>query len=428
MVSIDPKDKKYTIIFKRKDLRPNQRDDKLEIFRQAIGLEDVRDILDLSHFTGHHMSTPVRKTKLTVTDINSYETPFINARLNPEQVNRLRKNPNVERVEEEQIRYIDEEFVGHQIVHMDVSAAWGIPLSARGSGVNVAIIDTGIDPHIDLGTRLTINQNFGNTSGFGAADDAHHGTHVAGIAGATSGNNDGIQGVAPSCNIWNIKGISVAPPGPQEGLLIFATTDLVECIAYCNQNNAHVVNMSLSGPIGNTAEQTAINAGFTTGNTSYVAAAGNEGQTTPQPETARYPAAYPGVLAISNMNETRDNLVPSSSTGPYVDFTAPGHNIISLAENNGYRPLTGTSMSCPAAAGVVALMYSAWPGPSGCPPTVPGSPKNQTIENILQSTAIKSGLAGAGSVGTRDNKYGFGLIQARAAVAAVRGILPSALA
>lgn len=424
MVAIDPKDPKYIITFKRKDLRPNKRDDKLEIFRQAVGLEDVSDILDLSHFTGHHMTSPVRKTNVTVTDINSYETPFVIARLNLDQVNRLRKNPNVELVEDNQLRYMDEEIVGYQIPTMEAGpGVWNAPLNIRGAGVNVAVIDTGCDPHIDFGGNLKVNQNFGNLPGFAAADAVHHGTHVCGTVGAAAGNNEGIQGVAPSCNIWNIKTISSVVSGGQT-LQVFQTADLVEALTYCNQNNAHIVNMSLSGPNSAAAEQTAITAGFSTGNIVYVAAAGNESVNV----AARYPAGYTGVISISNLAETLTALHPTSSRGPYVDFTAPGHNIVSLAENNLYRSLTGTSMACPGFAGVCALMYSAFPGGGGgCPPTTPGAPRNQQIENVLRDTAKKTGLSGAGPVGQKDSLYGYGLPRAQTAVSTLKGVLPSAL-
>ena len=101
MVGINPNDKRYIITFKPKDQRPNQRDDKFEIFRNAIGLADVRDIFDITHYSGNHMDEPIRKTAYTVTDINSYKLPFVIAKLTEDQANRLRKNPNIKYVEED---------------------------------------------------------------------------------------------------------------------------------------------------------------------------------------------------------------------------------------------------------------------------------------------------------------------------------------
>jgi hypothetical protein len=86
MVNIDPNDTPAIIKFKPKDRRPYQRDDKFEIFRSAIGLADVRDILDLTHYQGSHATDQIYKERDTITDINSYESPFIFARINDEQL------------------------------------------------------------------------------------------------------------------------------------------------------------------------------------------------------------------------------------------------------------------------------------------------------------------------------------------------------
>lgn len=412
MVSIDPKDKKYIITFKRKDLRPNQRDDKIAIFRHVVGLDDVRDIVDISSLTGSHMEDSLNKTRSTVTDINSYETPFVFARLSLDQVARLRKDPNVEFVEEEIFRKIAEETRGWQIGDMYIEKAWAAPLSVRGAGVNVAIIDTGCHTHIDFGSNLKINQNFTSRSGTVAEDPNRHGTHVAGICGAVEGNNEGIQGVAPSCNLWNLRA------GDHQGLL--STADMIEAHQYATQNNAHVVNMSVAGGPFSQAEQNAITTGFNSGIV-YVAAAGNTGQQ----ESANYPSSYPGVISISNLykaSDDFDDLHSTSSYGSYVDFCAPGSDIVSLAENNGYRNLTGTSMACPAVSGIVALMLSAY-NDTGCPPYTTGARKNQVIEKVLIDTAEKNGLTTF--VAT---KFGNGRPRANMAVASLKGVLPSALA
>lgn len=415
MVAIDPKDKKYIITFKRKDLRPNQRDDKFELFRQIVGLEDVRDIVDISHFKGNHMHEPINKTIYSVTDINSYETPFIMAKLSSDQVGRLRRDPNVEFVEEEVIRKITEEFPGWQVFKLKASDAWIPPLGVTGSGVNVAIIDTGVDPHLDFGGNLKINQNFTTESGNGPSDPAHHGTHVAGICGAAKDNNEGIQGIAPNCNIWNIK----AGMGNQG----FTSSDVVEAFVYCSQNNAHVMNMSFAGTINSQAEQNALTTAFNK-SIFLVAGAGNTGRQ----ESAIYPAAYTGVIAITNLQENnRLSTGPTgSSTGTYVDLTAPGTNIQSLAENNLYRVLTGTSMSSPAVSGVVALAFSAYRD-TGCPPYTPGAPKHLVIQNVMADTASKAGLENAGPAGQKDVLYGYGLPNARNIVASLKGALLSSL-
>lgn len=413
MVAIDPKDKKYIITFKPKNLRPNKRDDKVEIFRHVVGLEDTNDIAHPAFLTGNKMQDQLHKTKSTVTDINMYETPFVFARLTLDQVSRLRRDPNVSLVEEDATYYVAEEIVGWQVPKLQADQAWAAPLSVRGAGVNVAIMDTGVNPHLDLNANLKINQNFTIRPGTAAEDPNRHGTHVAGITGAVQGNNDGIAGIAPSCNIWNLRS------GDHQGL--FAATDMVEGVTYANQNNAHVFNMSIAGGPFVQAMQDSLTALFNKGCV-LMGANGNTGQQ----ETVMYPATYPGVIGISNLHN--NNLPhPTSTFGTMTDFTAPGGDIQSLAENNLYRILSGTSMATPAASGVAALMLSAY-NDNGCPPYSPGAQKNVVIESVMRDTAIKTGLTGAGPVGQRDIFYGYGLLQAKTAVASLKGVLPSALA
>ena len=411
MVGIDPTDKKYIITFKPKDQRPNQRDDKFEIFRSTIGLADVRDVLDIGRYKENHMHDPILKTKQTVTDINSFQTPFIMARLTADQANRLRKNPNIALVEEDSVFYAVEEVQGWQVPKVKADTTWAAPLSVRGAGVNVGILDTGCLPHIDFGGNVKVNQNFTIRPGTGSEDAVHHGTHVAGICGAAQGNNEGVQGIAPSCNLWNLRA------GDNQGM--FTTTDMIEGVTYATQNNAHVFNMSISGGGLVQSLQDALTALFNTGCV-IMGAAGNTGRQ----ETATYPANFTGVIGISNL-AIDNNLSVTSTWGTMVDFTTPGRDIVSLGENNLYRSLDGTSMACPCASGIAALMLSAY-NDTGCPPYSPGAKKNAIIEAVMRDTAIKTGLVGAGAAGTRDIKYGYGLPQANVAVASLKGVLPAA--
>lgn len=109
MTRIDEQAPKYLVVFKRKDRRPNQRDDKLELFRSIIGLEDVRDILDLQYYKGSHMTDEIRKTSTTITDNNAYDMSVIIARLTDDQVARLRRDPNVDSVQPNKIEYAAQE-------------------------------------------------------------------------------------------------------------------------------------------------------------------------------------------------------------------------------------------------------------------------------------------------------------------------------
>lgn len=408
MSKIGATEKQHIITFKRKDLRPNQRDDKFEIFRHAIGLEDTNDILDLSRYKGSHMHDEIQKTPTTVTDINKYDTPFIITKLTIEQANRLRKDPNIEDVSVSVVATITEELVGWQIVRLKAKTAWNPPLGKRGAGVNVCVIDTGCDPHTDFGPNLKVNQNFTAESGTKPQDDHHHGTHCCGIIGAAQGNDIGIQGVAPSANIWNLKA------GTKGGGLDLA--DVIPAMTYAVQNGGHILSMSFAAnetaPPWVSACLSAYNAGLL-----LFAATGNDGI-----QKITYPAAHEGVNGVSN-TMVNNTLSPTSTYGSHVVFTGPGTDITSLAEGNTYRVLSGTSMACPAIAGVAALCLSAYRD-NGCPPYTVGAKKNQVIEQVMKDTCDHDLT---NWVGQRTVSYGFGMPNADKAVAALMGVLPAAV-
>ena len=423
MVKIDPKDKKYLITFKPKDQRPNQRDDKFEIFRNAIGLADIRDMLDLKQYTGHHMHTLIRKTRTTVTDINSYELPIIIARLNPDQANRLRRDPNIKYVEEDGVHYPIAEIPGYQIEFVQAAPAWVPPLSAQGAGVNVAIIDDGCySNHPDLAGHVKVNQDFtgiGHTTPDGGN---FHGTHCTGIAGAIH-NDIGMVGTAPMCNLWNLK------VGTTGG---YAISFIIEATQYAIQNGAHILSESYGSYVLKFQEGDAVAASISAG-LIVNATAGNTqpltgGGFSPQllPDGGHWPSAFPGVNGISNCNELKA-LSDRSNYGPHVDFTSPGTNINSTATNNGYALNSGTSMACPCFAGVCATVLSAYVSGTTCPPYTPGASKRDVVEKVIRDTCTKTGFSQAGAIGTRDLRFGWGIPQTDKAVAIMKGVLATAI-
>lgn len=403
MTSINPQDKKYIITFKRKDLRPNQRDDKIEIFRNAIGLEDVRDVLDLSRYSGGHMTDEIHKTPVTVTDINSFETPFVIAKLNPDQANRLRKNPNIEIVEEDVMRYPMVETPGYHIGLVKANTTWVPPLGVQGEGVKVAVIDDGRLDHPDFGSNIAIEQDF-TGSGTTKPDGGNfHGTLTGGFIGAVMGNDIGIQGVAPKATLWNLKAATT---------LGFASADTLEAYQFVNQNNAQVVNMSYGGPNNTSAEVSAVNAAMNKG-IIFVGSSGNDGK-----ELLNYPAAIPGVIGIGSINQNKQ-LSAFSTRGTHVDFCAPGEAVTSLARNNGYAVVSGTSLSAPCVTGIIALALSAYRD-NGCPPYSPGAKKNEVIERVMRDTVDKDL---AGFTGNKNIQFGYGMPLADKIVASLKGVV-----
>jgi subtilisin len=231
--------------------------------------------------------------------------------------------------------------------------------------VDVAVIDTGSGPHVDL------NVGGGkDCTGKGSyADDNGHGTHVAGIVGALD-NGSGVVGVAPGARIWSIKVLNSAGSGYWSWIICG--------IDYVTQNAGviEVANMSFggSGTEGTSCSSSSlrlaicnsVNAGVT-----YVAAAGNSASNA----NTFVPATYPEVITVSALadfngqpgggapptcrSDVDDTFADFSNYGADVDLAAPGVCILSTWLGNSYATLSGTSMASPHVAGAAALYIAA---------------------------------------------------------------------
>ena len=188
----------------------------------------------------------------------------------------------------------------------------------RGDEVNIAIVDTGIDyHHPDLKGRYFGGYNV-FTKSSDAMDDFGHGTHVAGILAADD-NDFGVVGVAPEAHLWAVKVLDSRGSGTDE--TVAAGIDWV--LARKRELGGNwVVNLSLGSEAASVAESQvfarAIDEGLL-----VVAAAGNMGTT-----DIEYPAAYPGVLAISAL-DLYNTLADFSTFGSGIAFSAPGVNVLS---------------------------------------------------------------------------------------------------
>lgn len=271
---------------------------------------------------------------------------------------------------------------------INACGAWGI--NTGNNGVNVAIVDNEFNVlHPDL-TNIVQSwdraDNDNNVAGPNAGFD--HGTHVAGIAGASTNNNTGIASIGRNISLIVVKATSDAAAGN-------SITHGYQAITWAMNNGADVINCSWGGTLYSAAEQTiidqAINAGIV-----VVAAAGNDNNNTPH-----YPAAYNGVYAVAN-TDLNDVKSPSSCFGNWVDISAPGTNILSSVYTGGYGIKTGTSMASPLVAGLCGLILSN--NPNYTP---------QQVTNCISSTAE---LIGAQNNPVYAGQLGTGRINALAAM------------
>ena len=195
-----------------------------------------------------------------------------------------------------------------------------IERAARGEGITIAVLDSGVNPHPDLGNRLLGQIDFIEGKAL-PYDDNGHGTHVAGCAAGDGSINANYAGPAQKANIISMKVLSGSGSGATSGIVKAIQT----AVEMKEDLNIRVINMSLGGPASKNGERDPINmaikaakeAGIT-----VVVAAGNEG---PDPRTVGSPgnslnAITVGALDDKNTADRSDDIPASfSSRGPTPD-------------------------------------------------------------------------------------------------------------
>ena len=285
---------------------------------------------------------------------------------------------------------------------IDADFAWA---TSRGLGVNVAIVDTGIDKdHADLIDNLKGGVNFVSKSPVKPADpnkwddDNGHGTHVAGIVAARD-NEIGVIGTAPEAYLWAVKVLDRNGSG--------YTSDVIDGITWAMNNGMQVVNISLGTASDIQAMHDAVDAAYTAG-VVIVAAAGNSGDGDGSTNEVIYPAKYSSVIAVA-ATDNNDLIAYFSSDGAEVELAAPGVSIRSTWNDGFYNTISGTSMASPHVAGTVALVLA----------TVVQSAYDADADGAWDPAEVRAALQAAaddlGATG-RDNFYGYGLVDAEESV------------
>ncbi|MFH0952075.1 MAG: S8 family peptidase [Patescibacteria group bacterium] len=208
------------------------------------------------------------------------------------------------------------EISGAPDADIDAPDAWD--LHTGSSTVTVAVIDTGVSTHPDLANRLIAGWDFVNNDNT-AEDLIGHGTHVAGIIGATGNNGVGVTGVS-----WGVK---IMPLKVSEDGMI-TSSRFIAAVNYAIDHGVDIINFSATGSTTSKAERSVIAKAGEAG-ILFVTAAGNNG--TDNTYSHHYPSDYNLTNIISVAASDQDDILTSFSNygAKTVDVAAPGENIYS---------------------------------------------------------------------------------------------------
>jgi serine protease AprX len=277
-----------------------------------------------------------------------------------------------------------------------------------GSGVTVAVLDSGVASDPDLANRILASVNFADPRS--AADPGGHGTHVAGIiAGNGTSSNGEFGGIAPQANIVDVRVLGASGSGRVSSVV----RGIEWVLAHRTVYNIRVINLSFGAPapVSYRADpfSAAVEIAWRRG-LAVVVAAGNGG---PGGDTVLSPGVDPYVITVGATDDrgtpSRDDDVfawfSAWGSNPKPDLVAPGRRIVSVrvpgstldtlypsrvvAAQNGatYFTLTGTSMSTGVVSGVAALSLQRRPDLSP-----------DQLKALLVGTARPYGTAGATGV------------------------------
>ncbi|MGW2486478.1 type VII secretion-associated serine protease mycosin [Streptomyces sp. NPDC001606] len=227
----------------------------------------------------------------------------------------------------------------------------------QGKGVQVAVIDTGVDdrnPQLAGAVDKAAGRDYlaKGKSGDPTDDQVGHGTKVAGIIAARPHKGTGFVGLAPKATIIPIRQNDADNSGDSD--------TMAQAITYAVSRGADVINISqdTTKPLSNTSALAQAVHRAIARKVVVVASAGNDGVDGRPKNT--YPAAFPGVLAVAASDRNNER-APFSQAGTFVGVAAPGVDIASTVPGGGQCTDDGTSFSAPFVAGVAALLKEKHP-------------------------------------------------------------------
>lgn len=261
--------------------------------------------------------------------------------------------------------------------------------TTKGKGVTICMIDTPVDIFHPTLSNAVIDTL--DIIDFDPKDSETmlHGTSVAGVLVS---QNEHI-GIAPQSKLYAVSAFRTTKSRPY--ILQGTSADIAQAIDSCIQHQVDVINLSFTGGKDDLLEAMitkAVDKGIV-----VVAAGGNGGHW----GSTIYPALIPGVMGTTAVDVNKQ-LFSKADKGRFIDYSAPGVDILTIAPGGKYTLATGTSLSSAHLSGIVALLLSQKLNKQ--------KPTNKAIDETLKKTAIDLGKPG------RDQEYGEGLVSASRAL------------
>jgi len=369
--------------------------------RNSVERNPDSDLIDvLIKTSGESGSFNAMSFTLKNINVSIEKSGIIGARVTKKEMEELKSDPNVERVEVDQKAHVLGKPTGH-VRKLAEDTPYGIPmvledmdfwksLDTPSGSIKVCVADTGYDlGHEDLPSGSDVDGTDSPSNGAWDSDGHGHGSHCSGTVAGLGDNNKGVVGVIPDnmgekFQLLIGKALSNSGSGSFSGVL--------KAIEDCIDQGAKVISLSLGGGGYSATHDEFYENYYNNEDILFVAAAGNGGNS-----AYGYPASYKSLMSVAAIDSNK-NRASFSQYNDQVEISAPGVLVKSSLPNDKYASWSGTSMATPHVAGVAGLLWMYFPE---C--------KNYQIRNVLAATGKDLGTDGC------DTSYGYGLVQAKKA-------------
>lgn len=287
------------------------------------------------------------------------------------------------------------ESIRSQQWYLDAMQAADMWRASTGTGVTVAVIDSGVDAELqDLRGQVLPGKDFSGIAGGAHSDYGGHGTVMAVLIAGTgkSDGGAGAIGVSPGAKILPLRIINDKAPATRT----LPGAAMSSAIRFAADSEAKIINISQADVGESEQEAKAVEYALSKGKLIF-AAAGNWGR---KGNPVAYPAAYPGVVGVAAVDQDI-KATAESERGPQVDLAAPGDNMITTCKGGtGVCRGHGTSAATAIASASAALLWSVHPDWTA----------NQ-ITRVLINTA-----GGPENGDKRSDSIGYGVVRPRIAL------------